>query len=354
MRSRVPDYSRFARRLDVDGVEEALGFEPIRREGDEDVGYCLFPERHAHGDTTGKFSINRSKKIYGCWTCGGGSLLSLVMELEDLDDEEATEWLYRFADGEEDDDGLANEIAEILGGREEPRPTLPYFNPRVLDGRLGNRDHPWLRQFDPVILDWFNVSYDPRARTRNPETGESYVGPGILFPHYHNGKLVGWQTRWVADEIPAWLRKRKYTNTIDFPRRFTLYGYDVVSSSLEGSQPVHVCESGSTTLYMWSRAYPTLGTFGGAVTPEQVKLLRRFQGGVILAPDNDDGSRWWLDGRRDRKGRKVKPSLVEQLEAYVPVTVVDPPEIAKGDLRDLGDDLDEHLASHTRDPNVFH
>lgn len=351
--SQVPAYSRFYRRIDVDAFEEAIGFEPLRQEGDEDVGFCLFPERHTHGDTTGKFSINREKRIYGCWSCGGGSLLSLAMEVLDLDDDAATEWLYELAEEGEDDEQLANEIAEILGGREEPRPTLPYFNPRVLDGRLGNLDHPWLDQFDRATLELFQVSLDPQARTMNRDTGETYEGEGILLPHHHEGKLVGWQTRWVGDDRPDWVRKRKYSNTIDFPRRYSLYGYDQARRSLARGEAVYVVESGSTTLFLYDHAQIALGTFGGAVTPEQVQLLRRFQGGVILARDNDEGSRWWVDGRRDRKGRKIKPSLAESLEAFVPVSIVDPPEIEKGDLRDVGDDLERYLVEHTRNQYVF-
>ena len=73
-------YSQFVDRLDVNALCEAIGFEPEYEDARGNlVGYCIWPENHSHGDTTGKFAIHPEKKVYNCYVCGGGSLLSLIM-----------------------------------------------------------------------------------------------------------------------------------------------------------------------------------------------------------------------------------------------------------------------------------
>src|SRR5438309_1725199 len=88
-------YSEFVDDIDIDLFEEAIGFEVLDTRRDNDIGRC--PDiwgSGKNGDRTGKFGIHREKKVYNCWVCGGGSLLSLVMDLKDYDIEQATDWLY--------------------------------------------------------------------------------------------------------------------------------------------------------------------------------------------------------------------------------------------------------------------
>ena len=92
-------YSDFENRIDIDAFEEAIGFEPIETRSGNDVGHCPdWQGLHSHGDTTGKFAIHRDKKVYNCWVCGGGSILSLAMEINDMDMQEATDWLFKFTE----------------------------------------------------------------------------------------------------------------------------------------------------------------------------------------------------------------------------------------------------------------
>lgn len=355
----TPKYSKYVDSIDVDAFEEAIGFSPTHQDGDEDQGFCLFPENHAHGDTTGKFSINREKRVYGCWLCGGGSLLSLAMEVLDLDEEDANDWVYQFADptSDLDDSDLEAEVAAIIDAEPERPSPLPYFNSRVLD-RLPPGHGPWNdeRGISESISDLFDLRVNKEARTRNRDTGETYVGPGLIIPHYVAGRLVGWQTRWLDDDLPDWVRKRKYVNTLDFPRERTLYGLDLARDQ-DLDHPFYVVESTRTALFLWSAGLPATATFGADVKEEQLRLLRGFQAGVAFGPDNDQAGRWWVNGRYSGQGRKLRAPLAEYLEDYVPVWVVDPPRHREGaDLGDLvgpfGDRygrLFDHLEANTLD-----
>jgi DNA primase len=83
-------YSEFVDLLDVESLMADIGFEPLHQDNRGNyVGYCLWPEHHTNGDTTGKFAIHPDKKVYNCYVCGGGSLLSMMMELNGWDSETA-------------------------------------------------------------------------------------------------------------------------------------------------------------------------------------------------------------------------------------------------------------------------
>src|SRR3954452_20242818 len=97
MSGRALRYKDFYNQIDYDSLYEDLGWNPEQTYGAEDKGYCLDPwSLHKHGDTTGKLAINRDKGVYNCWVCGGGTILSLVMEVKHLPVDEATAYLWQF------------------------------------------------------------------------------------------------------------------------------------------------------------------------------------------------------------------------------------------------------------------
>lgn len=294
-------YSTIVDRIDVEAVENELGFDVIDSKGEEDRGHCLDPfGMHKNGDTTGKLYINREKRVFHCWVCGGGSLLQLVMDVKSLGAAEATEWLAQFATTEaQTDSNFLQEIDQRLNPGEDDERSLPFFNEKVLD--RFERDHPWFaeRGITDEICELYKLRYDP----------DSPRGGAIILPHYWQGKLVGWQRRFLDGEKP------KYNNTDGFPRENTVWGLD----SVEGV-PV-VVESIPTALYLRSAGHSGVATFGSEVTPEQCRLLRRFPA-VFLAPDNDFAGTKWL------------AALAKYLDKYCLIYVVG---LVPGEGSDLGD-----------------
>lgn len=352
-------YSDFSERINMDAFEEAIGWTPDEdlARGDNDVGYCVWPENHSHGDTTGKFAIHREKRVYNCYVCGGGSLLSLVMELKDLDVDEATDWLYQFT--EEDMRSDADFVEEFLAAFEDVKKrtaTLPFFNDRVLDrfsdpigeavewdDFLGEYVNFWeKRNIDPERVGGppWNVRFSwdiHRPTIRNPkfEGQPDYIGPGLVFPHYWQDRLVGWQTRWLEreDVRPTWVPK--YTMTTDFPKDSTVFNYKACQWHAERGGPVVVLESVTSTLALETAGMAAVATFGSNVNEAQIRLLRRFPV-LILGHDNDTAGIKWRD------------SLTEALKDYSTIYHL-PPYAAKpkGDLGDIAalgwDELVTHL-----------
>jgi DNA primase len=118
---------------------------------------------------------------------------------------------------------------------------------------------------------------------------------------------------------------QKYNNTRDMPKKWTIYDYERWYLS---EKPIVVVESVPTALYLQSLGFPSMAVFGASVTPEQFKLLRACQQGIILAPDND------------KPGIKFLSKAMEyRLDRYVPTYFCDPvgEEGSGDDLADLGD-----------------
>ncbi|WP_028058397.1 toprim domain-containing protein [Candidatus Solirubrobacter pratensis] len=366
MTKRVHRYKDFASRIDVEEVILALGILEEREEGrnkhgePEYVGQCPDPwSLHSNGDTTGKFALNPGRKVYNCWVCGGGSLLSLTMAMLDLDPDEATDWLIQYADEnrEVSDERFLDEIDSLLAQLTPSRKqdeTLPYYNANILrkwedqgrgleDWNLGVLDGK-PRNIARDALRAAHVCYAPSAikhPPRDSKTGvpldDLYEGPCVIFPHYVGERLVGWQHRWLEDDRPKWCSK--YTNTPDFPKRTTLYK---PRGGPSGPLPVVIVESVPTAIFLAGIGWPAVATFGGTVTTEQLKLLRRYQQGVILAPDNDGA------------GLRSCVATADYLDGFIPLSVV-LPEWDTGEKWDLldrfnenGEDIDSLLRAAER------
>lgn len=332
------EYKDFVDSLDIDAFEEEIDFSPLEHRNGEDIGYC--PDiwgLHKHGDTTGKFAINRDKRVYHCFVCGGGTLLSLVMEKYKLDEESATEWLYQFAHGDtRSDTEFVEDFMKLLNEYKEKKgDQMPFFNERVLSQFESDIDTEDDEAFRLWCLDrgitlevasdhrlGYNSYHKKIAPIRGGEKiDDDYFGPCVVFPHFWEGRLVGWQHRWLnhGKDTPKWLPK--YTNTSDFPKTQTLYNYDQAIKHPSGQTVV--VESVPTVLFLESMGINAVSTFGSSVIDAQMRLLRRFQEGVIIAPDNDQPGTKFAEGARS------------YLERYVEVTVLAPVDLAEG--ADLGD-----------------
>ncbi len=314
-------YSDFAHSIDIDALEEALGFEPIDHPTpDEDRGYCPLPwNSHSNGDTTGKFSINREKRVYGCWVCGGGSLLDLAMAIRGEDLEPTIKWLHQFANREETDEEFLDELNRLLARPENRQPTIPYFNSHVLDRfsdpieeamEWDSETEAWVsfierRALNLEAIEFAQIKYQAKAyrplRHEDPAQCIEYYGPAICFPHFWKGQLVGWQQRWLDQEEDRPRHVPKYTMTSDFPKNETLWGYDASKDRLRRNrvipyrpqEGVTVVESVPSALFLWSHGYPAVATFGSNISAAQLKLLRTFPN-LYLGADNDAAGEKWV------------------------------------------------------------
>ncbi len=87
-----------------------------------------------------------------------------------------------------------------------------------------------------------------------------------------------------------------------------------------------VVESVPTVLFLESMGLPAVATFGSGVKDAQLRMMRWFEDGVIIAPDND------------APGEKFARLTRDYLERFIDVTVLKPVTLSEG--ADLGDYID--------------
>lgn len=315
----------------------ALGIMVADRIKGERIAQCPLPS-HPGQDSNPSFSVNVVKGKFNCFTCStGGSVPYLVELVEDFDDpEDAIQFLIPFSDYEADEDAaFVQQISKYLDRKPEPRAprerNLPYFPDRIVLPYVDTETAYYRNRF---IEDWarkeLKLGYDHKRR----RVGHDYIGPAALIPHFFKGKLVGYQERWLEpDEVaegeyhPLVERPdslRKYMATPDFPKKCTLYNYDMAAEMCQDA-PIFVVESAMTVARLLSAGYIAVATFGASVNDEQLRLLAGFPH-VVVAYDNDDA------------GREATKAIVKHMDRIANVEVIPPPEGNKGDLGDLDDD----------------
>jgi DNA primase len=327
-------YSNFADRIDLDEFYVAINFSPTSEDSKgNDIGSCPLPfGNHQHGDLSGKFAVHRDKMVYNCWVCGGGSILDLAMHMTGKDDHEATAWLFEFTKArEEKGEEFLARLNKTMRPEDTEKVGESFYNPKVIE-KWFEPGHPYFaeRGIPYEVAHYFKLGFNERHRKYPPKRNgvpidDPFEGPAVIFPHFFNEKLRGWQVRWLTDDRPKWCKK--YDNNNDFPRIDTVWGWDFARKQ---NKPPVVVESVPTAAFIIGLGFPSLSTFGSNVSEQQVKLLRSFQQGVVLAPDKGsagENNYWRVAG---------------ELQRYVPVKWLDPPsELAdKEDLNDLRNDPD--------------
>lgn len=311
-------YDDIIETIRVDEVLDALGVRVEKIRNGNHWGDCPL-----HDDRGGHFSIDEDTLVWNCFHCGGGVLPQLIMQVFDFDDwAEAIEWLVPYSDGEqgnlEDDEWLAALQRNLA---KEPKHTysrrfdFPVFNERILD-RLQEVPLELVEKWhieNQDTLRTYRIGYDPEW------SRGSYVGPALIIPHFFQGKLVGYQERWLGDDRPLYIKK--YMNTDDFPKEETLFGWD----RREILSPLIVVESVMSVVRLYDSGFSAVATFG-SISKQQQKLLRTQEAGVILSFDND------------KPGRRNLDKAVKALYGEIPVTILPFIEEEKGDIADLDEE----------------
>jgi len=312
-------YREYLDRIDARKVLEHYGAQNCTEmpggDGTTEVVHSCLIDRvephHTNGDRKPSACVNLDRKLYTCYSMGwGGDLLHLITKLEGKDSlTEALPAIEAFlTDSLADDEVLLDELERLLSAPDVALAELPTYHERILTPWA--QVHPYLteeRGIRPEAAEQLGLGFDQRENR-------------LVFPHWWNGRLVGWQKRVIPDRPgrwpgtdPAW---PKYRNSGGMPKSETLYHYDVARSYACGI----VVESPMSVAKALSLGLPNVvATFGAKVTKHQIELLKTFDTVYV-----------WFDA--DAAGRAGERKIVEGLYRSVDVHVV-LPEPGK----DLGD-----------------
>jgi hypothetical protein len=314
-------YDQYLRRLDARALLEHYGAQRWSEQVNhhdgtvEIVHSCLIDRvhpHHANGDLHPSAACNIDKRKYVCYSLGwGGDLLHFIQLMEG---KATPQEALPFA---------ANFLSEAVLPVQQFQTELDrYFDTPAATEHLATYDesvlapwsegHPYWNQrgITYAAMEMLRLGYDPTTRR-------------LVFPHFHQGQLVGWQKRAIPGESVS--PEPKYLSSPGMPKSQTLYNLDMARTHPR----VLVVESPMSVAKAVSLDIPNvLATFGAKVSLAQISLLASVGFEMIYI---------WFD--RDAAGIAGERKLVQGLYRRTPVLVVTPDRD-----RDLGDCSAEEIA----------
>lgn len=167
------------------------------------------------------------------------------------------------------------EDSGVLAATSLPDGTVPLRN---LPLSHHANDYLDSRGYDPWVLsDVYGVGYCSSSQ-QFPQ-----VSDRIVIPIHMEGKLVGWQGRYIGEENWKSSPFPKYYGKPGMPKRLMLYNHDVAAS-----HPFVVIEEGTTDV--WSTGPMAMGLLGKTISFTQGRILafepfRRKPIVLMLDPD---------------------------------------------------------------------
>lgn len=309
-------YDDYLRRLDARALLEHYGAENIteqvnKRTGETELVHSCLLDRvephHTNGDQNPSASCNVDNKKYICYSLGwGGDLFHLVNKLEGRESfADTLDLIGKF---------LTGATLDTLSFREawhksQASNRVNWFNIDLPSYNEGIIAH-WINS-PHVYWDYRGISADTQAKLK---LGYDDREKRIVFPHYVDGVLVGWQRRVIPGETTP--DYPKYKNSPGFPKSETLYNLD----EAKNHSRVCVVESPMSVARAVSMGVTNVvATFGAKISEDQVNLLVPF-----------DRVYLWFD--RDKAGISGEAKLLRRLYLHTDVRVVTPD---RG--KDLGD-----------------
>lgn len=312
-------YREYKRRLNARDVLDYYNaencHETLGPDGTVEVVHSCLLDRvephHRNGDRNPSASINLSKKTFICYNYWGGDLFHLIMKMEKKNNlNEIIPLVGEFLDGStSSDQDFLSEINAILAQQDSYSISLPEYSTKILD--VWSFSHPYIRER--------GITLEASSKL---QIGFDQTTNRIVFPHFWEGKFVGWQQRAIPED-PRWPGTvppmPKYKNSTGFPKSETLYGVQWLNAS-GGS--VIVVESPMSVAKAHSLGITNvIATFGAKVSQSQTDYLKQFSEVIV-----------WFDS--DPAGLAAQSKILKDLYRHTSVKAVLPEK--DKDLADYG------------------
>ena len=293
-----------------DIVDVISGYIRLQRKGSNYVGICPF-----HNDRNPSMSVNQSRQIYHCFSCGaGGDVFKFVMEYENLTFPEALKTLADRAGVELPDREVSPEErkqadlkAQILEVNKLAA-SYYYYLLRKPAGKLG-MDYLTGRGLSAKTMQQFGLGY---AGKSGSELYRYLKGKGysdyllkesglfqadekhgmydkfwnrVIFPIMDiRSRVIGFGGRVMGDGKPKYLNSPE---TRVFDKSRNLYGLNLARVSRKPN--LILCEGYMDVIAMHQAGFnQAVASLGTAFTQQQSVLLKRYTNEVLLTYDSDD------------------------------------------------------------------
>lgn len=299
----------------TDIVEVVSDFVSLRRRGANYWGLCPF-----HDDKTPSFSVSPTKGVCKCFSCGkGGSAIHFIMEHEQLSYYEALKYLAKKYNIEVHEKELTDEEKQKRSDRESMfiinTFAQEFFSQSLLEsdeGRSVGLAYFKERGFNEDIIRKFGLGYSPEKRDALVQealrrgyktdyllkTGLCREGQGgriydlfagrVMFPVYSvSGKVVAFGGRILKSGVKI----SKYFNSPEsdiYHKSNELYGIFQAKRAIEKAKCCYLVEGYTDVLSMHQSGIENVvASSGTALTPGQIRLIRRFTENITVLYDGD-------------------------------------------------------------------
>ncbi|MBI3315776.1 MAG: DNA primase [Candidatus Omnitrophica bacterium] len=293
----------------TDIVELISGYLPLRKAGRSFKAPCPF-----HPEKTPSFFVNPDKQIFHCFGCGaGGNVFSFVMKQEKKDFLEAVEMLAERAGVEipawRASNPAADERAALLmkaaeraadffhrqlTESTEASKAREYFKKRGIAGttaarfKLGYAPDSWDALYRGLKADFSESVLERSGLVISKKEGGFYdrFRNRVIFPILDiKGSCLAFGGRVLDDSLPKYLNSPE---TELYSKGRHLYGFFQAKTSVREQDAVVVVE-GYMDLITCHQAgvENVVASLGTALTPDQVRLIKRHTKNVIILYDSD-------------------------------------------------------------------
>lgn len=302
----------------TDIVEVVSSYLPLKRSGANNQGLCPF-----HSEKTPSFNVNSTRQIFHCFGCGvGGNVFTFLMRMEGLAFPEAVRRLGEKAGVEVPDEQMTPAEEQRRQEREKlarvNEVAADFYHQLLLDGDEAAPARRYLRQrgFDAEAVRFFKLGYAPEqwdglakhlkqkgfeqkairdqlGLTRPGKEGrEDYdlFRKRLMIPiHDIRDQAVAFGGRVLDDSLP------KYINSPESPiyhKSRILYGLNGAREAMRRENAGIVVEGYFDQMALHRAGFEnSVATCGTALTPEHVKLLKRYTDRLLLLFDQDKAGR---------------------------------------------------------------
>ncbi|MFA5134257.1 MAG: DNA primase [Patescibacteria group bacterium] len=267
-----------------------------------------------HNEKTPSFVVSRDKQIWHCFGCGeGGDIFTFVQQMEGLEFPEALRMLARKAGVQlqYQDPAISSRKTKLY---DICKAAADFYHKLLLDHPKAQfvREYLGKRGVSGETVSRWQLGYAPDAwdvlsaylKKKYPEddifqaglTLKKDRGVGfndrfrnrLMFPIWDtNGNTVGFGGRWLGKEENI----AKYINTpqtIIYNKSNVLYGIDKAKTDIKKSKLAVVVEGYMDCIASHQAGVTNVvASSGTALTPDQVRLLKRFTSHIAFAFDQD-------------------------------------------------------------------
>lgn len=309
------DHATIERILDAAEISDVVSdFVTLRKRGVNMLGLCPF-----HNEKTPSFTVSPAKGIFKCFGCGkGGNSVNFIMEHETLSYPEALKWLAKKYNIEVKEEEETDEQKQLKDERESLMIVSgfaqKYFSRYLWDeneGRTIGLSYFHERSFRDDILKKFEVGYAPDGKTPFTDAAQKQgykveflektgltikrdnwmrdrFAARVIFPiHNLAGRVIAFGGRTLSSDKKI----AKYLNSPEseiYHKSRVLYGIFQAKREMTRTDKCYLVEGYTDVLSMHQAGIENVvASSGTALTPDQIRLIRRFTPNITIIYDGD-------------------------------------------------------------------